>query len=276
MNTIPTIEVFTFITRNSAAYAELLQKSMETLKSGRHNIKYKCIESINAERLPEGWEHVDSVRQDMKHNCINHANALHRALLHVKYSFVLFIDADMCMLQKNWDSILFNELNKASIWGTAFADDALQYNRFPNVFFFAFKSSVLKMVDLDFSPKLRWGVESPVRYRITDPREATAFNKDTGDIIKCDTGWRLPLIAYKSGIKSNCLPHSLSQLPYRNEKQRVKCKQKPTHMATWSYKGKLFVTHKQSSRNHPLNGEWGKPWKSRINLYLKKEYGIKL
>ncbi len=275
------IEVFTFLTRNSADYAELLLASMERLKSNRHIIKYKCIESVGCERLPVGWECVASVKDDLSDNCLNDASAMHEALKHAKASTILFIDADMCMLHEGWDNILFNELNKASVWGTAFGDNSLQYNKFPNVFFFAFKSKMLKMVDLNFNPLLRDGVESPARYKIKDRREAKAFNKNIGDIIKCDTGWELPLICYKMAIKSAYMPRVLgkdvqSQLPFSNHEQRIKCMQKPEHMAEWHYQGKIFTSHKQASRNHALNGEWGKIWKERINLYLDKEYGFVL
>lgn len=281
MTPLSKIEVFTFLTRNSADYAELLLASMERLKSNRHIIKYKCIESVGCERLPIGWECVASVKDDLSHNCLNHANAMHEALKHAKASTVLFVDADMCMLYDGWDNILFNELNKASVWGTAFGDNSLQYNKFPNVFFFAFKSRILKIVDLNFDPLLKCGVESPVRYKIKDRREAMAYNKNIGDIIKCDTGHFLPLVCYKMAIKSAYMPRVLggdknSQLPYRDNIQKNFCMQKPEHMAEWHYQGKLFTSHKQASRNHPLNGEWGKIWKERINLYLKKEFNFVL
>ena len=281
MKSLSKIEVFTFLTRNSADYAELLLASMERLKSNRHIIKYKCIESVGCERLPVGWDCVASVKDDLSHNCLNHANAMHEALKHVKSAAVLFVDADMCILHEGWDNILFNELNKAPVWGTAFGDDSKQYHKFPNVFFFAFKSKILKMVDLDFNPLLHGGVESPVRYKIEDHREAKAFSKPVGSIIKCDTGYGLPLTCYKMAIKSSYMPRVLgkdvqSQLPFSNHEQRLKCMQKPEHMAEWHYNGKLFTSHKQASRNHPLNGEWGKIWKERINIYLKKEFNFVL
>jgi len=274
-----TIEVFTFLTSNSADYAELLRGSMEKLKSGKNTILYRCIESVGCERLPRGWDCVASVKNNLGHNCLNHANAIHEAIKNVKYSHVLFVDADMCILHKDWDTILCNELYKCKIWGTAFGDNSIQYNKFPNVFFFAFKSDILKMVALDFNPKLQDGQESPVRSKIKDARDARYFNKNIGDVIKCDTGWRLPLIAGRYSIKHSYMPRVLgnekgSQLPYADNNQKVFCLQKPDHMAEWHYNGKIYCTHKQASRNHPLNGEWGSVWKNRIDLYLNKEHGI--
>ena len=34
------------------------------------------------------------------------------------------------------------------------------------------------------------------------------------------------------------------------------------------YDGKVFTTHKQASRVHPLKDTWGKAWKDRIDLYI--------
>lgn len=282
------IEIFTFLTRNSADYAELLRKSMERLKGGRNNLVYKCIESVGCDRLPVGWDCVASVKDDLSHNCLNHANAMHEALKHVTAAKVLFVDADMCVMCRGWDNILMYHLNNNDVWGTAFGDNSKQYHRFPNVFFFAFKKNVIEMVDLDFNPKLIPGVESPVRYKLANAKETKFFHKNAGEIIKCDTGWRLPLIIKKMGLKSGYMPRVLgsdvhSCLPFMNSEQKRFCMQKPEHMAEWHTvdkstrgEGSLYVTHKQASRNHPLNGEWGKVWKERINLYLNKEYGFVL
>ena len=281
------LEIFTFLTRNSADYAELLRDSMERLKSGNTIIKYKCIESVGCERIPKGWDCVASVKADLSHNCLNHANAMHEALKHVKAANVVFVDADMCILYKDWDTVITYQLTNCDVWGTAFGEDSLQYHRFPNVFFFAFKKCILDLVDLDFNPKLSNGKESPVRYKLDNKLEAKLFHKNAGEIIKCDTGWRLPLIIGRMGLRVGCIPRVLggdpdSQLPFRDDTQKNFCAQKPEHMAEWHYTNKrngetsLFCTHKQASRNHALDGKWGKEWKDRINLYLKVKYGFEL
>ncbi len=283
------LDIFTFITRNSADYAELLRKSCEKLKSGKMQIRYKCVESLGADRLPEGWECIGSVKEDLGHNCSNHANAMHYAMdylnerlySHGVASTTIFMDADMCMLYEGWDRVVFNEVNRRSIFGTAFGDKALQYHKFPNVFFFAFRKKVLEKVAFNFHPLLKDGKESPVRYKIESRQEACAFQRRIGDIIKCDTGYSLPLTVYKAGIKSNYMPRVTgfeagTQLPFRNDIQRSFCKQKPDHMAEWHYKGKLFVCHKQASRNHSLGGEWGKIWMDRVNIFTLENYGWKL
>ncbi len=49
-----------------------------------------------------------------------------------------------------------------------------------------------------------------------------------------------------------------------------------SHMTEWHYKGDLFITHRQASRNIPLDSPRGKIWKERINIYMQSEYGVTL
>jgi hypothetical protein len=112
-------------------------------------------------------------------------------------------------------------------------------------------------------------------------KEAEDFNRKVGDQMKCDTGWKLPLLIRSKGHTGKSMPHVLgkskrSQLPFTSDEQRKTCLKKPEHMTEWHYGDKLFGTHKQASRNHPLTGDWGKIWVSRINAYTQKEYGVTL
>jgi hypothetical protein len=274
-----TITLYTFLTKNSADYAELLRKSCEKLKSCSVKIKYKCVESVGCERAPDGWEKALDATDDLGHNCKNHADAMNQAyrLVGEDDGIILFVDADMCVLYKDWDLVLCNVLDVVDIFGTAFGDDSLQYHNFPNVFFFAFNSRIKKRLpELCFDPIISNNGESPARLCLSDEKIANVYGKSKGDILKCDTGCSLP--EQCRDIDRLSMPRVLgrdanSQLPYKDLKQKLFCNSKPLHMAEWHYNCKLFVTHKQASRNHPLDGKWGKVWKDRIDLYTKKEYG---
>lgn len=264
------IDFITFITRNSSDYAEYLKYTAEKFLSKKHEIKWKCIESVDAERLPKGYKCVAKSGQT-GHNSMNHGAALNLALDYIETDYVIFIDADMAILYQNWDEIVIDELRKCDCFGAAY-DDVLKYRNFPMIYFLAFRSSILNKVKLDFNPKIKKGSESPLRYKL-DKKEAKYFGKKPGELIKCDTGWKFSLIMKQAGLTGNSMkPITMkskkSQLPFENSNHRKFCMEKPTHMCEWHYNNKLFVSHKQASRSHPLDENWGKAWKKRIELYL--------
>jgi len=282
------LNIYTFITRNSKVYAELLYKSMEKLKSDGNNILYWCVKTYDTFEksypLPDGWECIGE-SGNCGHNSLNHAMAIHKALEHVKKNrcrYVIFCDPDICILYKDWDKVIRKQLEKVQFFGTAFQEGSKFYQKFPNVFFFCFRRHVLNMANLDFKPRIIKGLDSPVRKVIKGKRDVKAYNMPGGSILKCDTGYKLPEIAYNYSLYSNYMPMVLgkdnnSQLPFNvSITQYELCMKKPTHMAEFHYNGKLFCSHKQASRNHPLNKEYGKAWKDRIDLYTQKEFGWQL
>lgn len=265
------IDFITFITRYSADYAEFLKHTCEKFMSGSHKINWKCIESVGAERLPNGYNCVAKTGE-AGHNSMNHSLALNLAQKHVENDYVILIDADMAILYKDWDDIVVSELDKYDCFGASYGHGS-KYSDFPTVYFIAFRSHILDKVTLDFSPELEKGKDSPSK-RILSKKEAKVFGMRTGDVIKCDTGWKLPLIIKSAGFTSNSMPmvlmkSSKSQLPFENANHKKLCMKKPSHMCEWHYNGKLFATHKQASRNHSLSGEWGNAWKKRIELYIE-------
>jgi len=268
------IDFITFIGRNSAAYAEFLKYSCEKFISGEHIINWKCIESVDVDRLPEGYKCVAKAGE-VGHNSMNHAEALNLAQNYVDAEYVVFIDADMAILYKEWDNTIVRELDNYDCFGGSYGH-RLKYRNFPTVYLFAFRSDILNKITLDFSPKLTKNRESPCRYTVHNKEEAKFFGIEINSVIKCDTGWQLPLIIKRAGFSSNSMPmvnmaSKNSQLPFENTKHKKFCMSKPSHHSEWHYNGKLFATHKQASRNHPLHGEWGSAWKKRIELYIKKE-----
>lgn len=266
------IDFITFITRYSAAYAEFLKYTCELFLSGRHHIDWKCIESVGADRLPSGYKCVAKAK-DLGHNSMNHAAALNLAQKYIDNEYTIFIDADMAILYKNWDDVIVNELHDYDCFGGSY-NHKLKYSNFPTVYLFAFSSDILNTIDLDFSPAIVEGKDSPRKY-ILGEDHARVFGKQTGDVIKCDTGWKIPLLVKGLGFTSNSMPMVLmtsknNQLPFVNERHKKICMENPSHMCEWHYNGKLFATHKQASRNHPIDGKWGKAWKKRVELYIKK------
>ncbi len=265
------IDFITFIGPNSADYADYLKHTCRVFLSGQHKINWKCIESVGAEKLPKGYKCVAKA-PNTGHNSLNHGTAMNLALKYIESDYVVFIDADMAIVHKDWDKIVINELTQNDCFGVSYAHSK-KYKNFPTVYMFAFRSHILDKVQLDFRPSVTIGVDPPKRYKINES-EAKYFGMKSGNIIKCDTGWKLPLLVKSAGFKSKSMPMVMMkskkrQLPFKDDKHRRLCMQKPGHMYEWHYAGKVFTTHKQASRVHPLNGTWGKAWKDRIDLYIK-------
>ncbi len=270
------IDFITFLTRYSADYAEFLKYTCEKFLSGKHEINWKCIESVGTEKLPDGYKCVVKAGP-AGHNSMNHAVALNLAQKYVEHDYVVFIDADMAILHQDWDDIIVNELNNYDCFGVSYGHGS-KYANFPTVYLIAFRSHILDKVELDFSPKLTEGKDSPIKYKV-NKEEAKFFDMKPGSTIKCDTGWSIPLTIKGAGFSSNSMPmifmgSEKSQLPFRDAKHKKICMQNPSHMCEWHYNGKLFATHKQASRNHPIDSGWGLAWKERIELYIKNEEKI--
>lgn len=267
------IDFITFLGPNSAKYAEYLKHTCEVFASGKHKIHWKCMESVGADGIPDGYKYLGKSK-NTGHNSLNHGTAMNDALNYVEHDYVVFIDADIAIVHQDWDIIVVNELNQNDCFGVSYGHSK-KYKDFPTVYIFAFRSYILEKAQLDFRPKVTPGKDSPYRYKLGE--EAKYFNMKAGQIIKCDTGWQLPLIIKKAGFtKSKSMPMVMmtskkSQLPFEDKKHRKLCMQKPGHMYEWHYNGKVFGTHKQACRVHPLNETWGNAWKRRIDLYIRRE-----
>ena len=265
------IDFFTFLTKGSAPYAEFLRESCEKLKSGDVKINYKAIESLNIDRFPEGYEIV-AKSGDAGHNSTNHALALNESLKHITSDYAVLIDSDVAITYKGWDKVIISELEDKECWGFSYHHKEPKYQNFPTVYLFALKKELLK-APLDFKPIICKDSEKPFRAIITEGT-MNLYNLPNGSQLKCDTGFDLPRQVKNagfdgSGIKCVFGNEKGQLLPFTNNKNKSFCLKKPTHMCEWHYKGKLFGSHKQASRNHPIDGKWGKAWTDRINLYLK-------
>ena len=264
------IDFITFISKNSADYAEFLKYHCEKLKSGKHKINWKCIESVGAEKLPKGFKCVGKTGE-AGHNSLNHGVALNLAQNYVESDYVIFADADICILYKGWDDIIINELQKHDCFGASY-NDIIKYKNFPNIYLFAFRSYILDKVKLDFSPKLsKSGKICKIK---VNKKQAKIFGLKNGGVLKCDTGWQLPHIIKSKGftedtLKAIPMTSKNSQLPFENNKHKRFCFTHPTHHCEFHYNGKIFATHKQASRVHNIGGVYGKSWVKRIELYFK-------
>lgn len=264
------IDIVTFIGNNSAGYAEFLKHTMVATRSGNHALRWMAIRTDES-KMPAGWEEIGAVKS-YGHNSLTHGNAMNLALtlIDCKSDIIILCDADTAVTYDGWDSIiteLFHGRNQYDVvsWG-------LGLNQRPSVFFFAFKPDLVDMACLDFRPYNIPGEESVKRLMIRGDAASALHGIPSGAQVKCDTGWRLRFDLKLAGCEWYCMNQVENidkghQLPDTKESIEY-ARTKPGHMDEWHYKHKLFGTHKQASRNHPIDGEYGKIWRERVEQYL--------
>lgn len=271
------IDIITFLCSNSVPYAEFLKGTMDRFASGQHELNYKCVQHFGHKELPKGWEMI-CTSKDYGQNSLNHAMGIHQSFDHVDSDIVIFVDVDMAILYQDWDDVVVKNVLENDCFGTAWGrEEKDKYQDFPNVFFFCTTKKIIEKGILDFRPEVIGSTEKVSKHKVSSKHIAIQMGVPVGTVIKCDTGWNLPVCVKRAGHRGVAMPRIIygqgTQLPYLGAKQIKKCAQKPAHMAEWHYNKKLFITHKQASRNHPLNGEWGSIWKDRIEEYIRREYG---
>jgi len=267
------IDLFTFLSKNSAEYAEFLKYTGEMFLSGKYEINWKCIESVGCDRIPNGYELVGK-SEDMGQASMNHAAALNLAKKNIETKYVIFIDTDVAILYKNWDQVIVSELDKHDCFGGAFGNRLRKYRDFPSVYLFTFRSNILSKVDLNFSPKLREKNKSKNYSHKLNEEEAFYYNMEPGKSIHCDTGWLLPFIIGEAGLTysvMDAIPITSKniKLHFENAQQKKICTQKPRHMSEWHYNGGLFASHKHASTGDAIDSQRGNAWKRRVELYIK-------
>ncbi len=268
-----TLDIFTFITGRGAEYAEYLKYTCEKNLTGNHKINWKCVESLNTQRLPDGFKCVCKAGGEYEHNSMKHAIAIKKALKYIESDYVLLVDSDVAVVYKGWDDVIIKKLTDYDCFGGAYArgrDKRIKtrYRNFPKANFFAFRADVLKKVNLDFRPFRG----ANFRGKVTK-KYSKLFDMPVGADISYDVGWRLPVI-----FKTNKLAHDYMmcylmgskkiKLPYLNEKHKKFCNKKNITMEEWHYNGELFAAHQKHARHYNLNDGLGLAWKQRVDLYL--------
>jgi len=267
-----TVDLFTFLGPNSADYAEFMKQTSEKFLSGNNKINWKCINSVGCERMPEGYK-VMAQAEDTGHVSMNHGVAINLARNYIESDYVIFVDADVCFLYNCWDEVIVNKLNKYNSFGGEFGNWLKKYRNFPSVYFFTFRSDVLKKVELDFRPKLSKSGKTLCKLKLNED-ECSYFKMKNGSVIRCDTGWNIPFQFKENNltfdfIESIPMQSKRRKLPFENIENKKICMIHPRHMSEWHYNKQLFVAHRHASYGFPLDSELGRAWKKRVELYIK-------
>jgi hypothetical protein len=159
----------------------------------------------------------------------NHTRALNALRREVTSEIVIFSDSDIRFLVKNWDLELDNVLSSADVFGTPYSNilwpgtltphrsvvdwlcrvNLAKYQKIPNATFIAFKKATLE----EYFPKTLSNFDSflldhSLPYRVINSTELSReTNLPLGTIQWLDTGWELPHILAKKGIKHKALDY---------------------------------------------------------------------
>lgn len=277
-----TLDLFTFLTKGGADYAEYIKSIAERNLSGKHQVNWKYVESLNLDRHPKGFQWVGKTGGEGEHSAMKHALAIHEALKHIEADYVLLMDVDVAIVYKGWDAVIIKKLRKFDCFGGAQAKTKSKYVRnrykeFPKANFFAFRSDVLTKVKLDFRPfyKDEKGEKRFILDELTKKQRKIAKVKFE---LACDIGWQLPFVFYRKKLTYDYMPcyfmdSKHSKLPFVDEENAKLCMRVPRAMEEWHYRDELFAVHKKFSRHHNLyedNRGRGLAWKERVDLYLKR------
>lgn len=274
------LEIIVPLGPNSEDYAEFLKYTAEKFSSGEVKLKWRCVESVGCKRVPKGFKSFGKSK-DLGFNSMNHAVAIRKAMKKVTSRHIIHIDSDVAILMKNWDKVVLRHLRgKFKCFGFSFGGEEPKYQNFPCVMFFAFDTEVIPPLLLDFRPEMVVVNGEPRCKRVrVEGVEASLMGVKSGCKIKCDTGWKLPVIIRQLGVRSKCLEKVMvgskkRLMPFCSITNKKHCLSKPTHMAEYHYAGKVFGTHLQAGRSFPLTSTHFKVWKERINAYVRenKEY----
>lgn len=274
---VSTIDILAY-TNAGLDYVALMRRSLEQFASGDNVLRWKCIGATPEPKVPDDWEMIATAPYHPQ-TSLCHGRALNagiRALRGRQADYVIVVDIDIVVLYEGWDRRILSALQAVEFYGLEPPTEMHRSRQgFPCVFLAAFRGEALNKYPLGFEPTLVPHSESVARLKLNTPELARFYDRPIGAQIKCDTGWKLPWITYPA--KSAVVPyHPVKDmagklLPYVDAENKRFCLKKPTHMSEWHLDGKLFATHKQACRSHPLSGEWGQAWKQRIDLYCEQQ-----
>ena len=162
------IQIFTCLTGNSAPYAEHLKKNLlETARDVKDIVGFSAI-ADDTFKDNTSWSICEVVPRKYPNASANHGQMLNRVIKHIheKTTVVVIADADVAVLQKDWDLILrVVETSHKPIITPKFSGAA-------GVFFLAFPVGPYKLQVPDFMP-------------------GTKENNFLVETNMMDTGWRL-------------------------------------------------------------------------------------
>jgi len=260
------IDVQTYVQgTNGVEYAEYLGRTLRKYQSGKHNITLKAFRGINTD-CPDGWSSSGTFAVTTTQSSLQHGYALMECMskFDTDAEIAVIIDADTAVLYPGWDDVVSNECNDSNqVWGWEFPNEMRRGARgYPGIFFLSIHRSA--GLNWNFVPVLDDRGERCVKHIFKKTENRCLYGRNS---VKCDTGWMIGLTCKEHRYSARALPFvprdsdmaMLSNMPFEKHHR--------LHQGEWHYQGRLFGTHKQAARSHPINGKYGKQWTDRIEVY---------
>ena len=275
------IDYVIFLTRHSSGYANFLIRTGEALKSGKHNINWKCVLSNSAKKIPKGFECINKFKSKAKTGSLRHGLTINDTLSKISSEYVIISDCDVALTYKNWDDEIVKVLEDFDCFGVENMRREREAINFPNVPFICFKKNIMEQVDLDFTPIIDKNKDIK-RIVIKTKEEASKSGRNIGERVILNTGCRLATTFREAGFSSQCLKSAdirseNIQLKFNNDqdyKDIVTDKLPIRSLSEFHYRGNVFVTHVGRSSSNSFRRGPVKNWSERVENYIKNKHGI--
>jgi len=286
------INIVTVLGKGADEYANLLYKTGEHFKSGKHEITWLAVTTAKCRKVPKGFIKAHDLEVHEYESGVVHSEGLMAGLHASDAEFSMWTDVDIMLLTPSWDDKLLQKFNDKVVivgfeWGGEFEKEC--YQNFPCITFSMLKTDVAKKLSVDLH---QGTINNPHLHtrNIKNERLAQIAGRPVGRNFILETGWQMPIRYFRNGYEGYCLKKvcpfekksqipwdepdiSKSDHPYRSRKRWVAKKVGNHIMHEFYLDEELFATHLRRSRKYLMNNKFAQIWMKNVKLYFKQKYG---
>lgn len=190
--------------RNSEKFTNFLISTIEATIS--KSLSYKFLIGINKPNVNKAlivaghnlnkFEFIEVLSYDS--GSLGHAHCLNIMLNRISSKFGVFLDSDVAMLIRDWDTLLLSNLNERVVMiGSEYhKTDGKMINR-PNVITCAFDAELFKNLKIDFTPSLK--------NIVINAETAQYYGSNIGTSVMLDTGCEIMEKLYRRNYETRTL-----------------------------------------------------------------------
>ena len=261
--------------KNCEKYIDFLVNSIKKTISNSNNIEFLL--GINNKNVDVNFlENIfiknnysykiikyNLINNTIKPSSLNHGLCLNEIFKHMDKEFGCFIDCDVVLLEKDWDTKLLNMFNeKIAIIGSEY--DGKKYVNFPNAIFCIFKTEIIKKCNINFLPF----TEDNKDYTHQKKNKIIQNNKiffQTDDLI-LDVGWELPVKLKKNNYEA--ISMKLVSPRLKNTHNYLKFMLMDMNGESYQIDNIPFCSHIGRSSSRDFDCDIVKKWRNRTFEWL--------